>query len=115
MYFVALLNEDQVSGHILVVQRGQCTFVDKARRAQAAGAVGVIVFDNDKTSSIHDQPLFAMSGDGTDDVTIPVVFLYATEANILERAIESRPQLEVIKLYILKISITVLTIDYYKR
>lgn len=91
----ALQNADQVAGHILVVQRGYCTFVEKARRAQTAGAVGVIVFDNDKTSSIHDQPLFAMSGDGTDDVTIPVVFLYATEAAVLEKAIEARPLLEV--------------------
>lgn len=77
------------------MQRGHCTFVDKARRAQAAGAVGVIVFDNDGTSSIHDQPLFAMSGDGTDDVTIPVVFLYATESQVLQKAHETHPELEV--------------------
>lgn len=80
---------------ILVVHRGQCSFAEKARRAQAAGAVAVIVFDNNKTSSMDGQILFTMSGDGTDDVTIPVVFLYGTEAAVLEGAMETSPHLEV--------------------
>lgn len=56
-------------------------FVEKARRAQKAGAAGVIIVDNTPGSNSATSPLFSMSGDGTNDVTIPVVFLLAQEAS----------------------------------
>lgn len=86
---------DQVNGRILIVERGDCTFVDKARKAQAAGAAAVIVTDNVPGTAANDQPMFAMSGDGNDDVTIPVVFLFTDEAKIMKTAIEKNPALEV--------------------
>lgn len=86
---------DQVDGRILIVERGDCTFVDKARKAQAAGAAAVIVTDNVPGTAANDQPMFAMSGDGKDDVAIPVVFLFTDEAKILKTAIENNPELEV--------------------
>lgn len=89
------LNSEQVKGKILIVERGDCTFVDKARKAQEAGAIAVIVTDNVPGSSANDQPMFAMSGDGSDDVTIPVVFIFTEDANILEKAYKSNPELEV--------------------
>lgn len=46
-------------------------------------------------SSADDQPMFAMSGDGIDDVRIPCVFLYTREKNILMKAISNNPDLEV--------------------
>lgn len=39
--------------------------------------------------------MFAMSGDGVDDVQVPSVFLYTREKNILLKAISSNPDLEV--------------------
>lgn len=39
--------------------------------------------------------MFAMSGDGVDDVNIPSVFLYSREKDILLKAITSDPHLEV--------------------
>ena len=41
--------------------------------------------------------MFAMSGDGKDDVTIPVVFLFTKEANKLRKAFKENPDLEVIQ------------------
>src|SRR5205823_2712968 len=35
-----------VSGKILLVSRGSCTFASKAERAQTGGAAGVILVDN---------------------------------------------------------------------
>lgn len=58
-------------------------FVEKARRAQKAGAVGAIIVDNTPGSNSATSPLFSMSGDGTNDATIPVVFLLAQEASKL--------------------------------
>lgn len=86
---------DQVDGRILIIERGDCTFVDKARKAQAAGAAAVIVTDNVLNTAANDQPMFAMSGDGNDDVTIPVVFLFTEEAKTLKTAIESNSELDV--------------------
>lgn len=86
---------DEVKGKILVIERGDCTFVDKARKAQEAGAAAVIVVDNVPGTAANDQPMFAMSGDGTDDVTIPVVFTFSEEAKILQKAIDNDPDLEV--------------------
>lgn len=91
----ALADAESIRDRIAVVQRGECTFVDKARRAQAAGAWAVIVVDNAAGSSSKDQPIFAMSGDGKDDVTIPVVFLYKVEADVLAEAYRRNPTVEV--------------------
>lgn len=88
---------DQINGQILIVERGDCTFVDKARKAQAAGAAAVIVTDNVPGTAANDQPMFAMSGDGNDDVTIPVVFLFTEEAKLMKTAIENNPELDVSK------------------
>lgn len=86
---------DIVKDRILVIERGDCTFVDKARLAQEEGVAAVIVIDNVPDSTADDQPMFAMSGDGVDDVKIPVVFLFTKEGDVLRKAIEKNPDLEV--------------------
>jgi ER degradation enhancer, mannosidase alpha-like 3 len=95
-----VLNKEELSGKIAIIERGECTFVDKARRAMNAGASGVIIFDNVADTSINNQPPFAMSGDGKDDVRIPTCFLFAVEANSLKDALKSKNDLEVILLHI---------------
>uniref|UniRef100_A0A2M3ZE11 alpha-1,2-Mannosidase n=1 Tax=Anopheles braziliensis TaxID=58242 RepID=A0A2M3ZE11_9DIPT len=90
----ALKNANEVRGKIVIMERGECTFVDKARRAQSAGAVAAIVFDNTPNTSINNQQMFAMSGDGKDDVQIPVVFLFTKEAEQLMAAIKQQPTVE---------------------
>jgi len=90
-----LQNKDEVSGKIAIIERGDCTFVDKARRAMNAGASAVIVVDNVPDTSIHNSPPFAMSGDGKDDVKIPTCFLFTVEANTLREALNLKNDLEV--------------------
>lgn len=88
-------NTEPIQHRILVVERGDCTFVDKARKAQEAGAAAVIVVDNVPGSSSKDMPMFAMSGDGKDDVSIPVVFLFRNDAQVLESAYKNNTKLRV--------------------
>lgn len=90
-----ILNKEEVDGKIAIVERGECTFVDKARRAMDAGAKGVIVIDNVPDTSIHNSPPFAMSGDGNDNVKIPTCFLFTVEANTLRNALTLKSDLEV--------------------
>lgn len=51
--------------------------------------------DNVPGSNADEQPMFAMSGDGVNDVKIPCVFLYTQERNVLLEAISNNPDLEV--------------------
>ena len=59
-----LENAEQMAGNIAVINRGACFFAEKARNAEAAGAVAVIITNN------RIEPLVKMSGDFSA-VTIP--------------------------------------------
>uniref|UniRef100_A0A1D1Z0R5 RING-type E3 ubiquitin transferase n=1 Tax=Anthurium amnicola TaxID=1678845 RepID=A0A1D1Z0R5_9ARAE len=59
---------------IALVERGQCTFIEKVRNMQTAGAIAVVVGDNEKNGLIT---MYA-TGD-TSDVEIPSVFIAQTE------------------------------------
>ena len=58
------------AGKIALIQRGTCTFFLKASNAQAAGAVGVIIFNEGNTPDRTGLDFFTLGGPG---VTIPVV------------------------------------------
>lgn len=75
----AFTNAAAIAGNVAMVDRGSCTYVTKARNAQAAGAVGLIVVDHTRTTC---QPP-AMGGDATD-ITIPVVSIGANDGDALK-------------------------------
>lgn len=52
--------------------------------------------DNNKESSAESSLLFAMSGDGQSDVTIPIVFLFFKEGQRLLEAAYEYPELQVL-------------------
>lgn len=93
---------DFPSGSIALVQRGSCTFSDKASNAEAAGAVGVIVFNEGQSGrrGVVDGTL-----GGADDVSIPVLgatyqlgvtLVDAHEAGGIEATIEAEVVSEVV-------------------
>ncbi|XP_037074599.1 ER degradation-enhancing alpha-mannosidase-like protein 3, partial [Pollicipes pollicipes] len=90
-----LLRPELYRDRIVLMERGDCMFVDKARRVQALGARGGIVVDSTTGTGAESSPMFAMSGDGTDDVTIPLVFLFSAEGEQLRSALRRQPDLEV--------------------
>lgn len=55
------------------------------------GAVGSVVVDNAPGSAASTSPMFAMSGDGTEDVDIPVVFLFSQDAWTLLQTLAQEP------------------------
>uniref|UniRef100_A0A8C2C0H7 alpha-1,2-Mannosidase n=1 Tax=Cyprinus carpio TaxID=7962 RepID=A0A8C2C0H7_CYPCA len=93
-----LSNGEIVAGRIALLQRGQCMFAEKARHIQKAGAIGGIVIDDNEGSSSDTAPLFQMAGDGrnTDDVTLPLLFLFHKEGNILLEALKEYREVEVL-------------------
>ena len=61
--------EGFTAGAIALIQRGTCTFALKAQNAQAAGAVGVVIFNEGQEGRTA-----TISGTlGAPDVTIPVI------------------------------------------
>ena len=76
----ALTNADQVKGSMAVVRRGANSFVEKAKRAQDAGAVGLIIINN------ADELLKAGGDDLNKTVTIPVVMVPKDAAAALTAA-----------------------------
>jgi len=91
----SLQNGEAMGGKIVVVERGDCMFVEKARVVQSLGAVGGIVLDTTEGTAAATSPLFAMSGDGVDDIRIPMVFLFMEEAKKLLEFLKSESDLEV--------------------
>ncbi|KAL1502333.1 hypothetical protein ABEB36_007489 [Hypothenemus hampei] len=86
---------DFVKGLIVIMERGDCMFVDKVRKAQKYGAIAVIVVDNIPESSAANSPMFSMSGDGKDDVKIPAVFMFSQDAQKLLKALNNNPLIEI--------------------
>ena len=73
------------AGAIVLVDRGACTFVSKAQRAQTAGAVGVIIANN--VANAGPAPLA-----GSGAVGIPVLSISLEDGNALKAALQNGAQ-----------------------
>lgn len=76
----AYTNAAAVAGRIALVDRGTCTFVEKAKLAEAAGAVGVIVVNQEACG------LPPMGGEDTT-VNIPAIGISRTDGTALRTAL----------------------------
>jgi subtilisin family serine protease len=75
----------QFAGKAVLIRRGTCTFYEKAKNAQDAGAAAVVLYNN---SAGRFSPTVA----GTPAITIPVVAVSDTEGVAINNAIASGPQ-----------------------
>ena len=82
-------------GTIALVQRGACTFAIKALNAEAAGATGVIIFNQGNTSGADRQDLIIGTLGGTNVVNIPVVGAsYPNGVALAETSVTARVKVE---------------------
>jgi hypothetical protein len=83
----ALTNAAAMTGNVAFIDRGSCTFVQKARNAQNAGATAVIIGDRIE-SYTEDNPATClppgMTGQDAGDITIPVISIGINDANALK-------------------------------
>jgi hypothetical protein len=83
----AFTNADAVSGNVALIDRGSCTFVVKARNAQAAGATAVIIGDRSASYNAQNPPTClppGMHGEDADDVTVPIISIGINDATRLK-------------------------------
>lgn len=77
-----ILNPAAIAGNIALVDRGDCTFVTKARNAQQAGAIAVIIANNEAGG----PP--GMSG-SDDSITIPVISISQQDGAAIREELDS--------------------------
>jgi hypothetical protein len=84
-----LINPAEIAGKIAVIYRNTCSFVQKIKNAQDAGAVAVIIVN-------REDELLGMLGDAVDgpNITIPAVFVSNISGAIIVNAIENGDQPE---------------------
>ncbi len=80
-----ILNGAALSGNIAVVDRGQCTFVDKVLALQNKGAIAVIVVNN-----VGGAPI-AMGGTDPGNITIPSVMVSMANGQTIKNALQNGP------------------------
>lgn len=78
-----LTNSSQINGKIALIRRGNCSFLQKIKNAQDAGAIAVIMMNN-----IDGTPI-PMGGTETDPITIPSVMISKVDGDALESALLS--------------------------
>jgi hypothetical protein len=74
----ALTNAAAVSGHLALIDRGTCNFVVKVKNAQNAGAIGVIIANNQTSPAVIEM------GGGDSTITIPSLMISLTDGNTLK-------------------------------
>jgi len=78
-------NFDEIEGKIALVERGDCSFVSKVMRAQEAGAVAVVVTDQDAD---NDELFISMVDDTTErEVYIPAAFVLGKNGHIIKKTL----------------------------
>ena len=95
------------SPYILMVDRGNCTFVSKVRNAQRSGAAGVIIADNTclckhSKECVPDagqeceskEPLMSDDGSGAD-ISIPSVLMYKEDVDPIKAELKSNHNVRV--------------------
>jgi hypothetical protein len=76
----AFTNPAAVSGKIALIDRGTCFFTIKTKNAQNAGAVGVIIADNDPANN----PPPGLGGGPDNTITIPAVRITQADGNTIK-------------------------------
>ncbi len=80
----AALPAGSLTGTVALVRRGTCSFYIKAFNAQAAGAAGVVLYNN---VAGFVNPTVA----GTPPITIPVVMAVQAEGNLIDTRLAAGP------------------------
>ncbi|HKR62672.1 MAG TPA: PA domain-containing protein [Thermoanaerobaculia bacterium] len=80
-------NAAAIQGNVALVDRGSCTFLIKARNAQAAGATGMIIADRAESYTPTNPATClppGMHGEDAGDVTIPIISVGINDGNALK-------------------------------
>ncbi|APR85793.1 Chitinase [Minicystis rosea] len=72
-----------LAGKIALIDRGTCTFKSKAQRAQAAGAIGMILINN----NAGEAPPYMPNAQGNGPINIPSMSITLEDGNAIKAAL----------------------------
>eukprot|EP00040_Diaphanoeca_grandis_P043331 m.267658 g.267658 ORF g.267658 m.267658 type:complete len:280 (+) comp74238_c0_seq1:102-941(+) len=79
-------NSEEMMGSIAFITRGVCSFAEKGYYAELAGAIGVIIYDNDESNDHH---WVDMVRDGDHyPVTIPALYMLGHDGWMIVKTIK---------------------------
>uniref|UniRef100_A0A0A9WSY9 PRADC1-like protein n=1 Tax=Lygus hesperus TaxID=30085 RepID=A0A0A9WSY9_LYGHE len=78
-------NSNEIYGNVALIERGTCSFLSKAVRAEEAGAKAVIISDNVETDEFYTEMIDDQSG---REVNIPATFLLGKNGFIIRKTLE---------------------------
>lgn len=79
-------NRDILQGQVILVERGGCSFVQKARHVEEAGGKAVLIADN---AEDNDSQYLDMVTDGsTSKPSIPALFLLGRDGMMIRRSLQ---------------------------
>lgn len=83
-------NFKNIRGKVVLIQRGDCPFYEKVYHAEKAGAVAVLVADNDPTNQMVIE-MIAEHTEKTRDliVTIPSLFIRWKDGHMIKKSIQA--------------------------
>lgn len=70
---------------MVLIQRGECSFLSKAINAEKAGALAAIIADNDPTS---DYLIDMITDETTRNTNLPTVFLQYKDGAMIKQSID---------------------------
>ncbi len=76
-------NQSQINGNIALVDRGSCSFIEKALNAQASGATAVIVVNN-----VAGDPISMGGGESGNLIVIPAIMISQADGQKLKAALD---------------------------
>ncbi|CAF0742825.1 unnamed protein product [Adineta ricciae] len=88
-----ILFSPHVHSRVGIIRRGDCMFIDKARSLEHANAIGGIVIDHNLSLASSTGSIFSMTGDGNNNVHIPLVLMFKDEAFQLLHLLSKQPYL----------------------
>lgn len=77
-----ITNAAELSGNIALIERGDCAFVDKVQYAQDAGAVAVVMINNEPGDPVE-------MGGSSATITIPSLMVYQADGMLFADALEN--------------------------
>ena len=85
----SLTNGSEIAGNIVFIERGVCSFVNKVKNAQDAGAVAVIVVNRNDDNRTDYTPAPITMGGSDNSITIPSVMINGNYRNRIRNALNA--------------------------
>jgi len=83
----AIINTNEVAGNIALIERGDCFFMEKVETAQNAGAIAVVIYNNEPGNGT--LPMGGAADYTGADLTIPVIMIGNNDAQDIISTLET--------------------------